>query len=121
MTDDTLDIVDKATMIVGGGLILLAIPVLGFLTTIAGSMSPLYKYQVTNEAGETVVKHGLEQSIPEGATILTDPLVDPMTRAWIVFFGLAIFALYGVYRVVIDRKTAAAETSGRRTTTTGAD
>ncbi|MFB6192233.1 MAG: hypothetical protein ABEI11_02795, partial [Haloarculaceae archaeon] len=72
MTDDTLDIADKVTMIVGGGLILLAIPVIGFLTTVAGSMSPLYKYQVT-EGGETVVKYGIEASIPEGATILVDP------------------------------------------------
>ncbi|MFB6084564.1 MAG: hypothetical protein ABEJ94_10000 [Halorientalis sp.] len=109
MTEDKLDIADKIAMVVGGGLIVLAIPVIGFFTTIAGSMSPLYKYQVTNEAGKTVVKYGLEKSIPEGATILVDPLVDPMTRAWIVFLGLVVFGLYGAYRLFLGRKTEVTE------------
>lgn len=115
MTDDTLDVVDKVAMTLGGGLIILAIPVIGFLTTITGSMSPLYKYQVTNEAGEAVVKYGFESGIPEGATVLADPLVDPMTRAWIVFIGLLVFGLYGVYRVAVDRKTEPSEAATRAT------
>ncbi|MFB6071742.1 MAG: hypothetical protein ABEJ88_02115 [Halobacterium sp.] len=116
MTDDTLDLADKLAMTVGGGLILLAIPVIGFFTTITGSMSPLYKYQVTTKAGETVVKHGLAKNIPEGATILTDPLVDPMTRAWITFVGLIVLAVYGVYRVLTP-KTSTTESGAERTTT----
>jgi hypothetical protein len=116
MTDDTLDIVDKLAMTVGGGLILLAIPVIGFLTTITGSMSPLYEYQVTNKAGETVVKTGLAKNIPDGATILTEPLVDPMTRAWIVFVGLLVLAGYAVYRVLAPKTSASESGTERRST-----
>ncbi|MFB6089948.1 MAG: hypothetical protein ABEJ97_02710 [Halobellus sp.] len=108
MTKDTLDLADKIAMYVGTGLILLAIPVIGFLTTITGSMSPLYKYQVTTEAGKKVVKYGLASSIPEGATVLQAPLVAPMTRGWIAFIGLAILALYAIYRVV-EPKTSGTE------------
>ncbi|MFB6147072.1 MAG: hypothetical protein ABEJ08_05235 [Halobacteriaceae archaeon] len=115
MTDDTLDIADKIAMIAGGGLIVLAIPVIGFFTTIAGSMSPFYKYQVTTEGGKKAVKYGIEASIPEGATILVDPLVDPMTRGWIAFIGLLIFAVYAVYRVAVARKTAPSGTGASST------
>lgn len=118
MTTDALDLADRIAMIVGGGLIVLAIPVIGLVNTLAGSMSPLYKYQYTNEAGETVTAYGLESSVPEGATVLVDPLVDPMTRAWIVFFGLLVFGVYGVYRLVGGRKTERREPTPEAT---GAD
>lgn len=98
MTDNNLDLADKLAMGIGGGLIILAIPVMGFLTTITGSMSALYEYKVV-ENGEEVVKQGVGAAIPQGAEIVTAPLFAPNLRAGLVFLGLLVFALYGVYKV----------------------
>lgn len=97
MTKFNLDLADKLAMGIGGGLIILAIPVMGFLTTITGSMSPFYQYKVM-ENGEAVVKQGVAASIPQGAEIVNAPLFSPSLRAWLVFLGLLVFALYGVYK-----------------------
>lgn len=98
MSTNNLDLADKLAMGIGGGLIILAIPVMGLLTTLAGSMSPFYTYTVV-EGGETVTKTGLGPAIPEGATIVTAPLFAPNMRATLVLIGLLVFALYGVYKV----------------------
>ena len=95
--NDNLDLADKLAMGIGGGLIILAIPVMGFITTITGSLSPLYKYEVMKN-GEAVVQHGVGPAIPDGATILTAPLFAPNMRAWLVLVGLLVFAIYGVYK-----------------------
>lgn len=97
MTTDTLDLADKIAMGLGGGLIILAIPIMGFLTTIAGSHSPLYTYKVM-ENGEAVVKHGVGPAIPAGAEIVTSPLFGPNMRAGLVLLGLLVFAVYGAYK-----------------------
>lgn len=109
---DKLDLADKLAMGIGGGLIILAIPVMGFITTITGSLSPLYKYEVM-EGGEAVVKYGVGPAIPDGATILAAPLFAPNMRAWLVLIGLLILALYAVYKaftpsdVTVEQRTAA--------------
>lgn len=98
MSNNELDLADKLAMGIGGGLIILAIPVMGFLTTITGSMSAFYEYKVV-EGGEEVVKQGVGAAIPQGAEIVNAPLFAPNLRAGLVFLGLLVFALYGVYKV----------------------
>jgi len=97
MTNNNLDIVDKLAMGIGGGLIILAIPVMGFLTTITGSMSAFYTYTVM-EGGEAVTKTGVGPAIPAGAEIVNAPLFAPNLRATLVLLGLVVFALYGAYK-----------------------
>ena len=101
MTTDTLDLADKITMYVGGGLMLLAIPVMGILNLLAGAESPLYVYELTT-AGETTTGEALAPALaPEGAAIVHSPLFDPTLRAYIIALGLLVFGLYFVYRLFV--------------------
>lgn len=106
MTTNNLDLADKLAMGIGGGLIILAIPVMGLLTTLTGTMSALYTYTVV-EGGETVTKTGVGPAIPEGATVVNAPLFAPNMRATLVLIGLLVFALYGIYKVFNPSETAA--------------
>lgn len=112
MTNDKLDLADKLAMGIGGGLIILAIPVMGFLTTITGSMSPYYTIRVM-ENGEAVTKTVLGPAIPAGAEIVNAPLFAPNLRASLVLIGLLVFALYGVYKafrpsdLTVEQRTVA--------------
>lgn len=90
-----IDTMDRIAMYIGGGLILLALPVMGFIVVIAGSASPLYTYQ----AGDTTGRVLAPSLAPEGATIVTSPIFDPILRGYIVLLGLVIFALFGIYKL----------------------
>jgi hypothetical protein len=94
MTHD-LNLVDKIAMYVGGGLMILAIPVMGILTTLAGSMAPLYSYKAGEETG-TVLAPSMA---PEGAEIVTSPLFDPNLRAMLILGALVVWGLCGIYKL----------------------
>lgn len=110
MTDTQLDVADRLAMYVGGGLIMLGIPVTGILNVLAGAESPLFTYEVT-KGGETTTGQVLAPALaPEGASIIHSPLIGPNARAYLVALGLLVFGLYGVYRLADHR-----EKGGERT------
>lgn len=101
MEQTDFDLADRIAMYIGGGLLLLAIPVMGILNVLAGAESPLYVYEVT-QGGETTTGHALAPAMaPEGASIVQSPLFDPNLRAYLVAAGLVIFGLYYVYRLFV--------------------
>jgi len=79
-TDTELGPVDTFAMVVGGGLVLLGTVVLGLLDTFIGNPYPL---PVLNEAGEVVAS----------------PTFSVEIRGTIIALGLAVFALYAVYKL----------------------
>lgn len=102
-------------MYVGGGLIVLGIPITGVLNVLAGAESPLFTYEVT-QGGETTTGHVLAPALaPEGATIVQSPLIGPNARAYLVALGLLVFGLYGIYRLVDHRETDPERTAGAPT------
>jgi len=84
------DIIQKATMALGGGLIALGIIGAGIVEILAGK--PYGAAPLTNEAGNVVAT----------------PMVDPALRTGLVLAGLAVFGLYGLYQVVTPEEEAAA-------------
>jgi hypothetical protein len=108
---DTPDTADRLAMYLGGGLIVLAIPVVGIINTLTGSMTPLYVYEGTEASGQAYSA----AAVPQGAEVVSAPLVDPNVRAGMVALGLAIWGLFAVYRLVAGDGA----TTDRRTTTAG--
>jgi hypothetical protein len=102
-----LDLADRIAMYVGGGLLVLAIPVMGLATTLAGSTTPLYVYETADGSGQVLAP----ALAPEGAEIVSAPLVDPNLRAALVLAALAVWAAYAVYRLF----TAGGEDASTRT------
>ena len=92
----TTDVVDKAAMVLSGGLLLLGIVVLGVVEMLAGQ--PYGAAPVTNDAGEVVAT----------------PFVPPELRTGLVLLGLAVLLLWGLYRftasLVDDTGVTAPET-----------
>jgi hypothetical protein len=72
---------DRAAMIVGGSLIVVATVVLGLIETFVGNPSPV---PVTNGAGE----------------VIAAPTIPVEIRATLIALGLLVWGVYGVYRVV---------------------
>lgn len=102
-------------MYVGGGLLVLAIPVMGIVEVLAGNASPLYTYEVT-QGGETTTGNVLAPALaPEGAEIVGSPVFDPNLRATLVALGLVVFGLFAIYRLIDHRAT---ETESRTRATT---
>lgn len=97
-----LTTMDKLAMYVGGGLIILGIPVMGLIVTLGGSMSPLYAWETADKSG-TVLAPSMA---PEGASIVTSPIFDPVLRGYLVLLGLAIFMLLGVYKLFTPEPSA---------------
>jgi len=115
MATTQLDYADRIAMYIGGGLLVLAIPVMGVLNLLAGNESPLYTYKVTS-GGATTTGHALAPDLaPKGATIVASPLFDPNLRAYIAAAGMIIFAAYFLYRLFVP---AARETEDDATTAT---
>lgn len=111
-TTTELDTADEVAMYLGGGLIVLAIPVLGVATTLAGAASPLYVYEGAESAGQAYSA----AAVPDGAEVVSAPLVDPHLRAAMVALGLAIWATYAVYRVATPRESTASRRASAGTT-----
>ncbi|MFC7046601.1 hypothetical protein ACFQH6_15375 [Halobacteriaceae archaeon GCM10025711] len=95
----TTDLADKLAMWIGGGLIILAIPVMGLIVTLTGSMSAMYAYTLGEESGYVLAP----ALAPEGAEIVASPLFSPNMRAWLIAIGLTIWGLYAIYRVFAPR------------------
>jgi multisubunit Na+/H+ antiporter MnhB subunit len=108
-----LDLADRIAMYVGGGLLLLAIPVAGLVTTLAGSTTPLYVYETADGSGQVLAP----ALAPDGAEVVSAPLVDPNLRATLVLAGLLVWGAYGAYRLA----TAAAGESAPSPSPTSAD
>lgn len=93
------DVVDRIAMYLSGGLLVLAIPVMGTIEMLAGNEAPMYAYEVT-EGGETTGGYALDPSLaPEGAEIISSPVFDPNLRAYLVVAALAVLALAAIYNV----------------------
>jgi hypothetical protein len=92
------DIIDKAAMALGGGLMALGIAGLGIVEILAGP--PYGAAPMTNEAGE----------------IIATPMVDPALRTGLVLAGLAVFGLYGAYKLATPVEPPE-ETTDRETAT----
>ncbi|MFB6082083.1 MAG: hypothetical protein ABEJ67_04595 [Halanaeroarchaeum sp.] len=90
-----LNTMDRIAMYLGGGLLVLALPVMGTIVILAGSMSPLYTYSQGDSTGYALAP-GMA---PEGAQIVSSPIFDPILRGYIVLIGLVIFMLLAVYKL----------------------
>jgi len=86
------DIIEKAAMALGGGLMALGIVGLGVVELLAGK--PYGAAPLTNEAG----------------AVLATPAVDPVVRTGLVLAGLVVLGLYGVYTAATAEATG--ETQG---------
>lgn len=88
--------IDKAAMGLSGALITLGIVVLGIMEVIAGK--PYAPVPLKNDAGEVVAT----------------PMIDPTIRTGLVLAGIAVLALYGLYKLVtpVERE----RTTGHETT-----
>ena len=96
-----LSLADRIAMYVGGGLVVLAIPVLGFLNVLAGAESPMYVYELT-QGGATTTGYAITPAtVPQGAQLVHSPLFSPNLRASIAVLGFLVFGLYGVYRLFV--------------------
>lgn len=85
---------DAADLIgmLGGGLVVVGVVVLGAINALTNNPH----IEQTNDAG----------------AVTAEPLVPPDLRAYVILAGLAILALYGLYKVAkpvetVDRTTAA--------------
>jgi uncharacterized membrane protein len=95
MTDENLTTVDKAVMLVTGAIFVIAMPVIGLIVTLAGSMSPMVTY-MTGESSGYALSAG---AIPEGAQVATTPLVGPNARAALIAVALVLFGLLAIYKL----------------------
>jgi hypothetical protein len=91
MEHTDFDAIDRAAAGLSLVLMLLGIVVLGIVEILAGP--PYGAAPVTNDAGEVVAT----------------PMVDPALRTGLVVLGLAIFLLWGVYRMATPEDERAAE------------
>ncbi|AOW79911.1 hypothetical protein HTSR_0720 [Halodesulfurarchaeum formicicum] len=108
MTQEHITAVEQAGMVIIGALVVIAMPVIGLLVTLTGSMSPMISY-----ATEDGTAYALSQSaVPEGAEILATPLVGPNVRAAMLAIALVVLGVVAVYRLVA--------VSGRKQTPTAA-
>ena len=79
--DTTYTTIDRVSMLLGGGLVLLGIVVLGIVEVLAGE--PYGAAPITNDAG----------------AVVATPFVDPNLRTGLVILGLLVLLLWGLYRM----------------------
>jgi asparagine N-glycosylation enzyme membrane subunit Stt3 len=96
MTHDTITAVERAGMVVFATIVILALPIIGLLNTVGGSMSGMVEYMEGDAAGYALA----QSAVPEAAEITATPVVGPNTRAALLAFGLVLFALLALYRFV---------------------
>jgi hypothetical protein len=82
---DTLDTADRIAMLIGGGLLMLGIPVIGFITSFVAP------HEITegSSTGDVVIHQAIAQS----------------TRAYIIALALLVFFLWAVCRLTAPRVT----------------
>ncbi|MEF8881926.1 MAG: hypothetical protein V5A34_05300 [Halapricum sp.] len=89
MSDKEIDRTDRIVIGASTLLILFGVVVLGIVEMLDGE--PYVAQPITNDAGD----------------IIAQPGVDPAIRTGLVMAGIALFALYGLYKVVIpDTETS---------------
>jgi len=92
---------DRIAMYIGGGLMVLAIPVMGLINVLAGYESPMYVYETT-QGGSTTTGYAITQgTVPQAAELIHSPLIAPNIRAYIIALALVIFGLYAAYRLFV--------------------
>jgi hypothetical protein len=96
MTHEKITTVERVGMVIFGGLVVLAMPILGLLNTFAGSMSGMVEYMDGESAGYALAQSG----VPEAAEITATPIVGPNIRATLLAIGLIVFGLMVVYRLI---------------------
>ena len=96
MTEENISTVDKAVMIVVGALVVIAMPILGLIVTVTGSMSPMIAWAQGESSGYALSAAG----VPEGAEIVASPIVGPNARAMLLAIALVLLGLLAVYKLV---------------------
>lgn len=96
MTQESVTTVEKAVMLVVGALVVVAMPVLGLIVTLGGSMSPMYSWAQGDSSGYALSPAGA----PEGAEIVASPLIGPNARAMLIAVALVLLGLLAVYKLV---------------------
>lgn len=95
MTEDNITTVDRAVMLAGGALVLIAMPILGILVTLSGSMSPMVAWAKGDSSGHALAASG----IPDGAHVVSSPFIGPNARAALVVLAVVLFGLLALYKV----------------------
>ncbi len=95
MTTEPITAVEKAVMLVFGALIVLAMPVLGLIVTVTGSMSPMIAWAQGESSGYALSAAG----VPEGAEIVASPIIGPNARAMLIAVALVLLGLLAVYKL----------------------
>lgn len=94
---------DRIAMYVGGGLLVVAIPIMGLINVLAGYESPMYVYELT-QGGSTTTGYAITPgTVPQGAELIHSPLIAPNIRAYLIAFAFIIFGLYAIYRLFVHR------------------
>ena len=106
MTTEPIDTVEKAVMLVVGALVVIAMPVLGLLVTVTGSMSPMLTYTQGDSSGHALAAGG----VPDGATIVNTPIIGPNARAMLIAAALVLLGFLAVYKLFAP-SAGGAETS----------
>lgn len=95
MTQEHLTAVERTGMIVIGALLVIAMPIIGTLNTIGGSMSAMIAYTEGDSSGYALT----QAAVPEAAEITATPLVGPNTRAWLILVALLVLGAVAIYRL----------------------
>jgi len=95
MTDETITTVEKAVMLANAALVVIAMPVIGLIVTLGGSMSPMVSWVQGESSGYALSAAG----IPEGAQVAASPLIGPNARALLIAVALVLFGLLAVYKL----------------------
>lgn len=95
MTKENLTAVERLGMIVMGALVVIALPIMGILNTIGGSMSAMIAYTEGDSSGYALTQAG----VPEAAEITATPLVSPTFRAWMLLLFILVLGGIAVYRL----------------------
>ncbi|MFB6266142.1 MAG: hypothetical protein ABEI31_00675 [Halodesulfurarchaeum sp.] len=110
MAREPVTTVEKAVMLVVGALMVIAFPLIGFIVTVAGSMSPMITYSQGDSTGHALSRAG----VPDGAQIVSSPLVGPNLRAYLIAIGLVLFGLLAIYLVFRPGEKPAETAVGER-------
>lgn len=95
MTEAQPTPVERIGMIVIGALIAVAMPIIGIINTLGGSMSAMIAYAEGDSSGYALTQSG----VPEAAEITASPIVGPNTRAVLILVALLILGILAVYRL----------------------
>lgn len=95
MTQEHITAVERTGMIVIGALLVIALPIMGILNTIGGSMSAMIAYAEGDSSGYALT----EAAVPEAAEITASPLVGPNFRAWLILLAILVLGGVAIYRL----------------------